>query len=690
MIGLTSRMVMTWSFALSMLVAAVTTPAATFDEHVQNLRGNNDPLRSLARQWLPREGAKAVRPVLPLLFHEDPAISWAAVNVIKDIANDVSVPGREAEREVVATALLDALAGTDVQDHQFTLLRILPIVIPEGADVSAISTLLYQENTRERARRALEETNTAEARAALRGALPAADATFACALMDALARTGDTEAYPLLKDKLSSGTDAEKAAAALALAASGDPALAPELLSLCKTIDINARPDAEDAALRLAQSLSTGGGRWEAGMALYRGLLAQSESPMAKGGALAGLGRYGDESVFDTIMTAWAEDPSGLLEAPAMAAISSLQGPGVSEKLLAAYEGQPLPVQKRLLGIMGRKRDPRYLPLFETATAIDPAVRLDALQQSGLPEAVPLMETLATGHPELAAQANTAIAVMAATFRDAGNPAGAGRAYLALYRTAQDDAAKDAALEGIKGYPVPEAYDTLKAALGEEGLMGLPPAILAGMARVLAEAGRIDESNVMRTALLSRASDTNTVQQLLQLGPVQGTAEDLARDLGFIAKWSVVGAFPLTDAPDEGTPVLKNGVVDLNATWQDGNQTLKWTPKTGGGGMAIVDLAYFVRDNIRIFAYTTISVDAEQDAVLRLGSDDGVRAFVNGEKVHENIVDRGIALDSDLAPIHLKAGENTILLEIIQHAGGAGFSARLTQPDGLPLKFEQQ
>jgi len=675
--------------AAMLLLVPLLANATTFDEHVQNLRGNNEELRSLARQWIPREGAKAVRPVLPLIFHEDAAVSWAAVNVIKDIANDVSVPGREEERAEVATALLTALAATDVQENQFTLLRILPIVIPEGADLSAVATLLHKDNTKERARRALEETNTEEARAALRGALPTADATFACALMDALARTGDTEAYPLLRDKLANGTDGEKSAAALALAASGDPTLAPAYLALCKVIDINFRPDAEDATLRLAKALASQGGRWEAGMAVYRELLAQSESPIVKGGALAGLGRYGDESVFDTIMAAWAGDPSGLLEAPAMAAIERLQGPGVADKLLAAYDGQPLPVQERLLGIMGRKKDPRYLPVFEQAAAIDPSVQLDALQQSGLPEAVPLMEALATGNPGLAAQANTAIAVMAAAFRDAGDPAGAGRAYLALYRTAQDDAAKDAALEGIKGYPVPEAYDTLKATLGEEGLMALPPAILAGMARVLAEAGRTDESNIMRTALLSRASDTTTVQQLLQLGPVQGTHEDLARDLGFIPQWNVIGAFPLNDAPDDGAPVLNDGVVDLAATWQQGGETLAWVPKKGGGGMAVVDLSYFVRDNIRIFAYTNISVETDQDAVLRMGTDDGVRAFVNGEKVHENIVDRGIALDNDQAPIHLKAGENAILLEIIQHAGGAGFCARLTQPDGLPLHFTQ-
>jgi HEAT repeat protein len=665
--------------------------ATTFDEYVQHLREDNEVLRSLARQWLPREGVKAVRPVLPLIFHENPAVSWAAINVIQDIENDVSFPGKEAERAEVAAALLAALAATQNQDQQFTLLRMLPIVVPEGADVSAIAELLQQPETRERARRALQEINTVEARAALRAALPTADPAFSPALMDALARTGDTEAFPLLRDKLEGGTDAEKAAAALALAASADPELVGPYLTLCAQIDINHRPDAEDAALRLGQALCVAGGRWEAGMALYRGLLNQSQSPMVRGGALAGLGRYGDETAFDTIMAAWAADDSGLLEAPAMAAIESLQDPGVADKLLAAYAGQPVPVQERLLGIMGRKHDARYLPAFESAAAINPAVRLDALQQSGLAEAVPLIETLgAAGDPAVKDQATGAISTMAAAYRDAGDRAGAGRAYLALYRLAGDESTKAAALEGIKSFPVPEAYDTLKAALGEQGLMDLPTPILAGMARVLAEAGRHEESGGMRTALLARATDTATVQQLIQLGPVQGSHEDLARSLGFIVNWHVAGAFPQKDAPADGTPVLKNGAVELAATWTQDGETVKWEAKQGGGGMAIVDLTYFGRDHVRIFAYSVVSVASEQDAVLRLGTDDGVRAWVNGATVHENIVDRGTALDSDLVPVKLKAGENAILLEILQNAGGTNYCARLTQPDGLPLVFEQK
>ncbi|MCC6142589.1 MAG: hypothetical protein IT368_02170 [Candidatus Hydrogenedentes bacterium] len=664
--------------------AAAARPAS-FDELVGDLRGADEPKRSLARQLIPRQGAEAVRPVLPLLFDANDTVSWAAMNVLLDICNLVSVPGREDERGQVSEALLASLKATTNEPHQFLLLRILPIVVPEGADLSPIAALLHSETAKEKARVALQEMNTTEARAALRGALPQADANFAVALMDALDKTHDTESFPLLRKKLESGTPSEQAAAARGLAASGDPALAEPLLALSKSIDINDRFTAEDAVLRLADNLVKQGGSWDAGIALYTSVLEQSENPVIQVGALNGLGRFGDETALDTIMTAWASEPTGLLEGPAMAAIEALQGPAIADKLIAAYDAQPAPVQERLLGIMGRKQDPRYLPIIEKATGLSASARIAALQQTQLPEAVPTLEALAkSGTEEEAAQVSDAIARLAKAFRDQGNPAGAGRAYLAQHRIAKTDEARNAALEGIKSFPVPEAYDELKATLGEDGLLALPDNVLSGMAQSLAGAGRGEESKVIRTALLARATDTATVERLIALGPVEGTPEDLAKQLGFINHWTIVGHFPLKDAPADGSPVLVNGAVDLAARYGDA----AWTDKAVGGAFPHVDLMGFAKDQARAFAYATIKVAADQDAVLRLGSDDGIRAWVNGAKVHENVTDRGVALDSDQVPVKLKAGENAILLEIIQHAGGWGFIARLTAPDGAPLAFE--
>jgi hypothetical protein len=50
-------------------------------------------------------------------------------------------------------------------------------------------------------------------------------------------------------------------------------------------------------------------------------------------------------------------------------------------------------------------------------------------------------------------------------------------------------------------------------------------------------------------------------------------------------------------------------------------------------------------------------------------------------------VNRGAGIDQDQAPIHLAAGENTILIQVTQGGGGWNAYVRLTKTDGTILEF---
>jgi len=80
-----------------------------------------------------------------------------------------------------------------------------------------------------------------------------------------------------------------------------------------------------------------------------------------------------------------------------------------------------------------------------------------------------------------------------------------------------------------------------------------------------------------------------------------------------------------------------------------------------------------------------VDVPEAGDAVLRCGSDDGIKVWINGEVVLNRDVDRGAKVDQDQAPCKLKAGANEILVEISQGGGGWNFNLRFTTPDGRPL-----
>lgn len=189
---------------------------------------------------------------------------------------------------MVANALLECLKATTNEPHQFLLLRILAIVVPEGADISPIVALLHSDGEGEGARGAAGSQHDGIARG-VAWCTPSGQCGL-CGRPDGCAGQGPRYGeLSILQQKLQNGAPAEQAAAARGLAASGDPALAEPLLALSKTIDINHRFTAEDAVLRLADNLVKQGGRWDAGIKLYCDVLCQSVNPVILGGALSGL-----------------------------------------------------------------------------------------------------------------------------------------------------------------------------------------------------------------------------------------------------------------------------------------------------------------------------------------------------------------------------------------------------------------
>lgn len=85
------------------------------------------------------------------------------------------------------------------------------------------------------------------------------------------------------------------------------------------------------------------------------------------------------------------------------------------------------------------------------------------------------------------------------------------------------------------------------------------------------------------------------------------------------------------------------------------------------------------------YAHVYVYSEVQQNAVLLVGSDDGLRAFVNGAQVLYTNVYRGLVPDQDSANITLKPGWNRLMFKVLQLTGNWALCARLTTPDGEPL-----
>ena len=97
----------------------------------------------------------------------------------------------------------------------------------------------------------------------------------------------------------------------------------------------------------------------------------------------------------------------------------------------------------------------------------------------------------------------------------------------------------------------------------------------------------------------------------------------------------------------------------------------------------IVDLLKAIGgDHRAAYALTWIHSEKATDARLDLGSDDGIKAWLNGKLVHALSAPRAAIPYTDKAPIKLKAGWNPLLLKITQNVGPWEFCARIATRRG--------
>jgi len=172
-----------------------------------------------------------------------------------------------------------------------------------------------------------------------------------------------------------------------------------------------------------------------------------------------------------------------------------------------------------------------------------------------------------------------------------------------------------------------------------------------------------------------------------QYGLKRAEGIELARKGEMIKDWFFIG--PFRDNADM-TPAEKKIVdeADLAGTYEDNGRVLKWLRPYGYDDRGYVNLSniFMPQSFARAYALTYIYSPAEQGIQFRLGSDDGVAIWLDGEKVWDNPVKRPASVDNDVVDVTLKEGWNTLLVKVSQDWGGWGFYFRVTEMDGKPVE----
>jgi len=96
--------------------------------------------------------------------------------------------------------------------------------------------------------------------------------------------------------------------------------------------------------------------------------------------------------------------------------------------------------------------------------------------------------------------------------------------------------------------------------------------------------------------------------------------------------------------------------------------------ESSAGGMRGAGVAY---------AFTTFQRSAAGKALLTVGSDEGIRIWVNGKLVHDKQTRRPMTPDEDQIEVPVNAGDNTILVKLEQRIGPWTFSLRVLEPGAV-------
>jgi len=160
----------------------------------------------------------------------------------------------------------------------------------------------------------------------------------------------------------------------------------------------------------------------------------------------------------------------------------------------------------------------------------------------------------------------------------------------------------------------------------------------------------------------------------------------------YIKEWLVLGPFFPNDLemdflaevngdaniqPQEGDTVGFDTQSYSTQATEDGRE-LTW--KRYNSSSDIIDFLDAIGDykNATAYAFCVLKSEVEGDAEIRLGSEFGFAAWINGKQVHSDYWGSRLIRDMFVFETHLKAGTNRCLIKVSHKSGNWRFRVRMT------------
>lgn len=671
--------------ALLLLCGCLTAaPAATVAGLLEAVTHRADAWLEVGRDLDSLEPAE-VDELLAAAAAEDPVRAAAGWRLLMRCVEGSS--GRR--REVLTSVLVDHLAA----ERQPRLPDALRLKVAQllgrtagAALVPDLDALLDDPDLRETARQALLDIPGEPSLQALRRAAQGAEGDWLDALVAALGRRRDQASLPLLLSRLEAPRVQSQWLALDALDRLGDPSVLAQVEPLRASPDRRVSAAATDVLLHLAPRSPDREGT----AALVERWLDGGLPPAPRCAALTALAALRGPACYDRLVAALAE-PTATVADRAHDLLRALDSPTLGDRLRASLPTAPPAVQAilgdELLRREGERALPALTPLLSSPSELVRRALLVALGRSR--EAAFGRLLLERARAEQGALATLALrSALAVGQRLASTNLPAGAALLReVLATAQRDDDRAAALHALLPAARPELLPVVLPYLDRLETRGAAGAVALAVGDQLAEAGQRAEAVALYKRLLGSGDHELMTLVAVRFGRLGELVEPSAAQ-GFLTRWWVLGPFPNVNNSAAERSWFPEEVIALHGHYKiDGQPAAwQWLPVVDPAGVQDLLPLWTASSDVCAYAYTEFTVGAAQDALLQLGSDDGVVVWLNGNQVHRNIVDRALAIDQDKVKVRLRVGTNRLLLKVLQTSGQWGYAVRLTRPDGRPLE----
>lgn len=164
------------------------------------------------------------------------------------------------------------------------------------------------------------------------------------------------------------------------------------------------------------------------------------------------------------------------------------------------------------------------------------------------------------------------------------------------------------------------------------------------------------------------ATDVEQVQTLAKRLTAQGEKPNLARKLGLVSAWHLVGPFDVGPAEGLKQSFPPESKIDLTATYPAKTAPLAWKAVNADaeGKIDVIKNGVNPSQGSVVYLVATVRVPQETTAELRIGVVDNVTAWVNGNEVlkQASLYRSHFRGDRHRVTVKLNAGVNTLLLKL--------------------------